>query len=88
MAHERVLFERIMERLTSGGLESQGLLVPLVLELPAGARQVLAERTAELARFGFDLEEFGGDSIRVSAVPALLPRQESEAVIRCDGRGP
>jgi DNA mismatch repair protein MutL len=82
VAHERVLFERIMEQLTSGPLESQGLLVPLVIELPAGARQVLAERAAELRRFGFDIEEFGGDSIRVSAVPVVLPRQESEAVIR------
>lgn len=82
VAHERVLFERIMERLTSGPLERQGLLVPMVIDLPPGARQVLAERAGELARFGFEIEEFGGDSVRVSAVPALLPRQESEAVIR------
>ncbi len=82
VAHERVLFERIMERLTSGPLERQGLLVPMVIELPPGARQVLAERAGELVRFGFEIEEFGGDSVRVSAVPALLPRQESEAVIR------
>ena len=37
VAHERVLFERVMERLTAGPLESQRLLVPLVLELPPAA---------------------------------------------------
>ncbi|MDP1572442.1 MAG: DNA mismatch repair endonuclease MutL [Vicinamibacterales bacterium] len=82
VAHERVLFERIMARLTSGPLESQGLLVPIVMDLPPGARQVLTERREELARFGFEIEPFGGDSIKVSAVPALLPRAESEAAIR------
>ena len=39
VAHERVLFERIMERLTSGRLESQRLLEPLIIELaPPGGR--------------------------------------------------
>ena len=45
VAHERVLFERVMERLTAGGSRSQRLLVPMVLELsPAGA-QALVSRT-------------------------------------------
>ena len=38
VAHERVLFERVMERLSAGPLESQRLLVPMVMELsPVGA---------------------------------------------------
>jgi DNA mismatch repair protein MutL len=82
VAHERVLFERIMARLNSGTLESQRLLVPLVLGLPAPAREALRARAAELLRFGFEIEEFGGDSVRVSAVPALLERHESERAIR------
>lgn len=82
VAHERVLFERIMERLTSGPLESQGLLVPIVIELPPGAAAVLAARSEELRRVGFDIEEFGGHAIRVSAVPAVLPTSESETAIR------
>ena len=44
VAHERVLFERITERLTSGRLESQRLLEPLLIEMPAGARLVRAAR--------------------------------------------
>jgi DNA mismatch repair protein MutL len=46
VAHERVLFERVMERLTSGRLESQRLLVPLVLDVAPSAHQALLARAA------------------------------------------
>src|SRR5262245_25325510 len=72
VAHERVLFERVMERLTTGRFESQRLLVPMVLDLAPSACQALVNRTAELERFGFELESFGGATIKVTAVPALL----------------
>ena len=82
VAHERVLFERIVERLSAGRLESQRLLEPRLIELPAGARQALAAHAAELERLGFELEAFGGESIRLVSVPALLRREECDAAIR------
>ena len=82
VAHERVLFERITERLTSGRLESQRLLDPMLVEMPAAARQALVAHAADLDRLGFEVEEFGGDAIRVSAFPALLRREECEAAVR------
>ncbi|MDP3718498.1 MAG: DNA mismatch repair endonuclease MutL [Acidobacteriota bacterium] len=82
VAHERVLFERIMQRLTTENLESQGMLVPMILELPAAERNALVARAEALAKFGFEVEEFGGDSIKVTAMPALLPRDECEAALR------
>lgn len=82
VAHERVLFERIMQRLTTENLESQGMLVPMILELPAAERNALVSRAEALAKFGFEVEEFGGDSIKVTAMPALLPRDECDAALR------
>jgi DNA mismatch repair protein MutL len=82
VAHERVLFERIVERLTSGRLESQRLLEPMLVELSAGARQALAAHAGKLEHIGFELEEFGGSAVRIAAVPALLTREDSEAAIR------
>jgi DNA mismatch repair protein MutL len=82
VAHERVLFEQVMERLTSGPLESQRLLTPIVIELSPAARQALAAHAALLDRFGLEVEEFGGSSIRLAAVPALLDPAECEAVVR------
>jgi DNA mismatch repair protein MutL len=77
VAHERVLFERVMQRLTAGRLESQRLLVPMVLDLSPAAHEALTARAGELERFGFELEPFGGASIRVTAVPALLDAGDS-----------
>ncbi len=82
VAHERVLFEQIVERLTAGGLESQRLLEPMLIDLPVAARQALVAHAAELARMGCELEEFGGEAVRVVAVPALLRREACEAAIR------
>jgi DNA mismatch repair protein MutL len=82
VAHERVLFERVMERLTSGRLESQRLLTPILLELSQSQRQALAPHAATLERFGLEIEEFGGDSVRLSAVPAILDPADCEAAIR------
>ena len=82
VAHERVLFERIMEKLTSESLESQRLLIPVILDLPAAERAALVSKADALARFGFDVEEFGGDSIKVNSVPALLPANECDAALR------
>ena len=82
VAHERVLFERITERLTSGRLESQRLLEPMILELPPATRHALTTHAAELERLGFEIEEFGGDTVRVSAFPALLRREECPTALR------
>ena len=82
VAHERILFERTMERLTAGRLESQRLLHPVILELPSDARAALASHAADLERLGFDVEEFGGGAVRVGAVPALLGADDAVAVVR------
>jgi DNA mismatch repair protein MutL len=77
VAHERVLFERVMERLTTGRLESQLLLVPMVMDLLPSAQQALVGRTAELERLGFEVEPFGSATIKVTSVPALLSVEDS-----------
>jgi DNA mismatch repair protein MutL len=82
VAHERVLFERITERLTTGRLESQRLLEPRLISLAAGARQALVARSADLARLGFEIEEFGGDTLLLSAYPAVLRSEDCEITLR------
>jgi DNA mismatch repair protein MutL len=71
-----------MQRLTAGDLESQRLLVPLVLDVPAGSYQALVTRTAELVRLGYDVEAFGESAIKVSAVPALMSAEESARALQ------
>jgi DNA mismatch repair protein MutL len=82
VAHERVLFEQVMEKLTSGRLESQRLLTPLLIEMSPAQRQSLIPHAATLEKFGLEIEEFGGDSVRLSAVPAVLDPSACEAAVR------
>jgi DNA mismatch repair protein MutL len=82
VAHERVLFEQVTERLTAGRLESQRLLTPILLDLSASQRDALTQHAATLEKFGMEVEEFGGESVRLTAVPAMLDPGECEATIR------
>ena len=81
VAHERVLFERVMEKLSAGRLESQRLLVPMLLDVAPSAHQALVSRAAELERFGFELESFGAATLKVTAVPALLKTEDSSKAL-------
>ena len=82
VAHERILFEQVTGRLTRGSIEAQRLLDPMVIALPPAARGALAAHAGQLDRLGFDVEPFGGDSVRVAAVPAFLGRSACESAVR------
>jgi DNA mismatch repair protein MutL len=85
VAHERVLYERTLERLTSGRLQSQRLLTPILVEMSAAARHALVARSADLDRLGFEVEEFGGDALKVSALPAILGTEQAASTLRALG---
>jgi DNA mismatch repair protein MutL len=82
VAHERVLFERVMERLSAGRLESQRLLEPLLVELSPESRQALLNHGDDLDRLGFGVDEFGGETLRLTAVPAVLGREDAVVALR------
>ena len=82
VAHERVLYEQVMNQLTGGQLEGQRLLEPIVVELQVGQRETLAAHAVELKRLAFEIESFGGESVQVTTVPMLLERREAEQIVR------
>jgi DNA mismatch repair protein MutL len=82
VAHERVLFEQVMEKLTGGRLESQRLLTPIVIEMSGSQRDAVTQHAAALERFGMEIEAFSGDSLCLTAVPAILEPAECEATVR------
>ncbi len=81
VAHERVIFEELRQRLASGPLPSQVLLFPQTLDLGPGKAALLEEWSGDLAALGFDLEGFGGQSALLRAVPALLKAEEPRRLI-------
>jgi DNA mismatch repair protein MutL len=81
-AHQRVLYEKILEQFNRQQIVSQPLLVPLTLELEPLAASVLKERAGLLASAGFDFEEYGRNFWRVAALPFWLEPEEALAFIR------
>jgi DNA mismatch repair protein MutL len=79
VAHERVLFERVLKQRAVQKVESQRLLMPIVLELTPAQQAVFAEISDELQRNGFEAEPFGARSVAVKVAPAGV---EASAVER------
>ena len=71
-AHERVRFEALLDRAQRHLVESQGLIEPLILDLPPELRPVLDGCREHLGELGYDVEPFGGGAVRLRAVPAVL----------------
>ena len=70
VAHERVLFERILKQRAAQKVESQRLLMPIVLELSPAQQAVFSEIADELQHNGFEAEPFGARSVAVKVAPA------------------
>jgi DNA mismatch repair protein MutL len=70
VAHERVLFERILKQRAAQKVESQRLLMPIVLELTPAQQAVFSEIADELQHNGFEAEPFGARSVAVKVAPA------------------
>lgn len=81
VAHERILFEQVLRQWAAGKVESQQLLIPVILDLTPG-QWIEYERIAEqLLAAGFETEPFGQRTIAVKTVPAAVAPQEAEAVL-------
>jgi DNA mismatch repair protein MutL len=70
VAHERVLFERVRKQRAAMKVESQRLLMPIVLELSPAQQAVFSEISEELRHNGFEAEPFGRRSVAVTVAPA------------------
>jgi DNA mismatch repair protein MutL len=81
-AHERILFEQYLKEIDTNVLESQALLEPLTIELGQEEIDVLRENEDQLKALGFELEEFGGQSYRLRAIPSMFTGKDPEEAIR------
>jgi DNA mismatch repair protein MutL len=81
-AHERVLYEAVLEQLKGGGAPAQRLLLPLTLELTDEEHDAFEAHLEELRRVGFEADAFGGRSVVIHTVPAPHPRFQAAACFR------
>ncbi|HEY2845728.1 MAG TPA: DNA mismatch repair endonuclease MutL [Bryobacteraceae bacterium] len=81
VAHERILFEQVLAQRAHGGIESQRLLVPMVIALSAAQNIEYARIAEELDGLGFETEPFGNRTVAVKAAPADVPAAEIEKIL-------
>jgi DNA mismatch repair protein MutL len=81
VAHERVLFEKVLKQRAAQAVESQRLLMPLILELTPAQLAVFSEISDELARNGFEAEPFGTRSVAVKVAPAGIDASQVERML-------
>jgi DNA mismatch repair protein MutL len=81
VAHERVLFEKVLRQRAEQKVESQRLLMPMVIELTPAQQAVFAEISDELTKNGFEAEPFGARSIAIKISPAGVEANEIEKML-------
>ena len=77
-AHERILFNRLKKEQKT---EMQTLLTAVIVALTGDEYNAAISNTEALEKAGFEVEDFGNSSVRVSAVPASLTREDIPSVI-------
>lgn len=77
-AHERILFNRLKKEQKT---ETQTLLTAVIVALTGDEYNAAISNTEALEKAGFEVEDFGNSSVRVSAVPASLTREDIPSVI-------
>jgi DNA mismatch repair protein MutL len=81
VAHERILFEKVLRQRAGGAVEAQRLLMPMIVPLTPGQEVNFARIEGELRANGFDLEPFGQRTLAVKAAPAGLSPKEVETLL-------
>jgi len=80
--HERILYEELREKVLAGAVETQRLLVPEPIDLTAAEAAAVLENRQLLAQLGIEVEPFGGDTVLVSAYPAMLANMNPAEMVR------
>jgi DNA mismatch repair protein MutL len=81
-AHERIVYEKMKRALADGGVKTQILLIPEVVELENAAAERLLLQAEMLAKMGLGIEAFGGNAVLVREIPALLGKTDVKALLR------
>lgn len=80
-AHERVLFEEMRLRMETEGVPSQGLLTPIMVELPPRDFDLISQNLETLSKLGLSAEPFGGHTLKIDALPTFLKSDDPESFI-------
>lgn len=81
-AHERVTYEHLKNQYHQGKVPCQPLLLPLKIQVSSAEADLVEEKQAFFISLGFDLNRSGPESIVIRATPALLEKEDIDALIK------
>ncbi len=82
VAHERILYERVLRSIEENAPYSQQLLFPQTIDLVPREMALIKELLPELTRLGFQIRFFGGVSIVVEGIPGDVRSGREESILR------
>lgn len=80
-AHEKVLYERTMNKLHDKTIGTQMILPPIVLSLNMHEEEIYKTNQDIFKRLGYEIEEFGGNEYKVTGIPAGLPKMDYKQLL-------
>ena len=81
-AHERILYERLLNKMRDSKIEVQTMLLPVNIELPSKESLVLQSNLDNFRKLGFDIESFGENSFVIRSVPSILSGDDCKQVVK------
>jgi DNA mismatch repair protein MutL len=81
-AHERVMFERVLDRMRRREVESQRLLLPATVELPPREADFLTAQLDSLQAIGVGISAFGARAFLVDSLPPMIAHHDVPELIR------
>ncbi len=81
-AHERITYENLKWQVDQKAVETQPLLVPLVVHVSVKEQSLVSDHRDMFARFGFDIEALSAEQLVIRSIPSLLSRIDQEQLLR------
>ena len=82
-AHERVLYEQVKDSYNSGkDPETQMLIIPTILPLKRSEVELVKDNIEVFKKVGFQIEDFGNDTIKISGVPNIAYSLDSATIFQ------
>ncbi len=80
-AHERVNYENMLKSFCQGKVDMQPIMIPVMINIATAQYENISQWKKPLDNFGFDIEDFGPNTIKVTGIPYFFTMEESELFI-------
>lgn len=81
-AHEKALYEKIMDDIAQGSMKVQELLIPEIIEVTPPEKRVIASNIGVFAKLGFFLDEFGDREYKITAHPVIIRNKAAAPFVK------